>query len=354
MIIILISFICGIFAIIFCFKTVRQVKKEKLTKSTCFNAVAAFFLAVSSVISLINITLPSPEIYPLNEKTATYVGFTEVTISNNNLLFQIYYSLDGSDPKNGNIYEEPIIVDESTTVAAKNKFLFWWSDVVDRAYIIEKLPTRPTYALQEINNGVLGDNITFNSIIYNETFDSELYARGRLKNETNFVGARFDTGGYGVNNVWHGSEVFVYDGETYVVRLYVHNNSPKGTDATAENVKVRFYVPYASGTEVAVNGWLTATNATPDIYLDDVVFKSLDGTAFHLEYVTGSAMLQNGGFASGEGIKLTDSVVNQGNPTGENEDTWTMIGYDALDGKIPGGYNYVNYVFIKVKVVYDR
>lgn len=247
------------------------------------------------------------------------------------------------------------MISESTTVAARNKFLWWWSDVIDRGYIIEKSQKNNlTYSLQELNNGALGDNITFNSIVYDESTDSALYSRGMVTNETNFVGARFDTGSHGVDNVWEGSEITAYDGETYIVRLYVHNNSPKGTDATAENVKVRFYVPYAVGTEIAVDGWLTASNATPNIYFDNVVFKSADGTAFHLEYITGSALLENGGFASGKGINLTDSVVNQGNFTGDIEDTWTMIGYNALDGKIPGCYAYINYVSIKLKVVYDR
>ena len=31
-----------------------------------------------------------------------------------------------------------------------------------------------------------------------------------------------------------------------------------------------------------------------------------------------------------------------------------MIGYDALDGRVPGCYQYDNYIGIKVKVVYDR
>lgn len=212
--------------------------------------------------------------------------------------------------------------------------------------------SRPTYSLQEMNDGALGDTITFNSIIYDENTDSALYKSDMLTNETNFVGARIDDGDHGVDNVWNGNEIEAVDGQTYIVRLYVHNNSPKGYDAVAEDVKVRFYVPYASSTSVTVNGWLTASNATPNTYLDDVVFKSTDGTPFHLEYITDSARLENGNYASGVGVKLTNSVVNQGNPTGNIEDTWTLIGYDGLDGKIPGCYDYIKYVGIKVKVVY--
>lgn len=220
--------------------------------------------------------------------------------------------------------------------------------------------SRPIYSLQEINEDMLGDTITFNSIRISDS-DYEWYKEqpgnniptGTLRNETNFVGARIDDGAHGVNNQWEGTEIDAIDGETYVVRLYVHNNNLGGYDAVAEDTQVRFYVPYASSTEVAVNGWLTAANATPNTYLDDVIFKSTDGTPFHLEYVYNSALLENDGFASGAGVILPDSITNQGCDTEDIDDTWTLIGYDGPDGKIPGCYAYVNYVSIKVKVVYD-
>ncbi len=103
----------------------------------------------------------------------------------------------------------------------------------------------------------------------------------------------------------------------------------------------------------SIDGWLKADNATPNQYLDDVVFKSKDGTPFHLEYVKDSALLENNNYAAGAGVKLPNSVVNQGSSTTDVDDDWTKIGYAGLDGKIPGCYEYVNYVGIRVKVVYD-
>lgn len=227
-------------------------------------------------------------------------------------------------------------------------------DTDDKIEVQDEDFQRPTYSLKEINNGVLGNSITFNSIVYDETTDADRYAEGMLTNETNFVGAREDTGvNAGRKNIWQGSEIIAEDGKTYLVRLYVHNNSPLGEAATAEGVKIRFYVPDRSDTEVGVNGWLTAANATPDTYLDNVVFMSQNGAPFHLEYVPGSAFIENGGFASGGGATLPDSVVNQGNPNADIEDCWTLIGYNGSDGRIPGCYAYANYCGIKVKVVYD-
>lgn len=179
---------------------------------------------------------------------------------------------------------------------------------------------RPTYSLQQINEGILGDTITFNSIKladtdadwYKETAGNDLPA-GMLSNETNFVGARKDTGtNAGAGNVWEGTEITAEDGEIYIIRLFIHNNNPNGMNAIAEDTKVRFYIPYDSASEITVNGWLTATNARPGEYLDDVTFKSKDGTPFSLYYVSGSALLENGGCASGDGIVLPDSIPDQG------------------------------------------
>ncbi len=175
-----------------------------------------------------------------------------------------------------------------------------------------------------------------------------------VRNETNFVGAREDTGvNSAFTNSWSGNEIIVENGKTYIVRLYVYNNNPNGEQAIAENTQVRFYIPYNSSDAITVNGWLKADNAEPNTYIDDVVFKTENGQPFRLEYVYGSALLENGYCASGQGIQLTDNITNQGNTTGINDDSWTKIGYYDLDGKIPGGYEYINYVSIKVKAIYD-
>ncbi len=218
--------------------------------------------------------------------------------------------------------------------------------------------SRPLYSYQQANEGAI-DHITFNSIKVVDTDAAWAEEHGLvlplLGNETNFVGARKNTGiNAGSGNVWEGTEITAEDGETYIVRLYVHNNSPGGFDAVAEDTKVRFYVPYDSAATQTVNGWLTSSNAVPQEYSDTVVFNSVGNTPFHLEYVSGSALLENGGFAHGNGVVLPDTITNQGNQTNEAEDEWTLIGYEALDGRIPGCYEYINYVSIMVRVVYDH
>lgn len=200
-----------------------------------------------------------------------------------------------------------------------------------------------------------------NKIVFNSISDSV------IGHEFNFVGARecnirADGRCEGVagQNVWEGNDITVEDGKTYIVRLYAHNNNPYGvTDAenpteeerknselgTAENVRVAFNVPDTSANSVTINGYIYTDNGEYNTYLDYVNFNSNTGNPFHLEYVYGSALLENNGIGKG-GLSLPDAVVNA-------KSGGTLIGYDALDGRVPGCYQFDNFVTIQVKAVFD-
>lgn len=199
---------------------------------------------------------------------------------------------------------------------------------------------RSSYTYEQINQGVLGDKIVFNSI-----------SDGVIGDEKNFVGARENTGiNAGKDNVWNGNDINVENGKEYLIRLYVHNNSPKGMDAVAENTHVSFNIPNESARDIRVNGFIKADNADPQEYWDHVDLHS--DTAFHLEYVYGSALLENQGIGKsvqngGQGpYQLSDDIVKAASGG-------ILIGYDAIDGRIPGCDQYAAYVAIRVKVVYD-
>ncbi len=198
---------------------------------------------------------------------------------------------------------------------------------------------RKTYTLEEINKGVLGDKIVFNSI------KDDTLPAGNIKDERNFVAARdASTGNNGVNNVWQNNEITVEEGKTYIVRLYVHNNNPKGTKAVAKDTSVNFSLGTVVSTEQRVDGYINSSNATPSKYWDDVVFKSKDGRKFYLDYVEGSALLENNEVGKKPGAKLSDNVVASG----------TKIGYTSLNGEVPGCYQYANYITIEVKPVFEN
>ncbi|MDR0398175.1 MAG: DUF11 domain-containing protein [Candidatus Nomurabacteria bacterium] len=181
---------------------------------------------------------------------------------------------------------------------------------------------RPEYTIAEINSGVLGDKIVLNSIKDNP-----------IGHEFNFVNARVDDGNRGKQNVWH-DEITVEKGKTYLVRMYVHNNNPKGEGAIARNVTSMFEVPTTTGKSINVTGALTSSNATPQKIWDGVTFKS--NQDFNLAYVPGSALYENnlGKFS------LKDTIVTS---------TGVRLGYKTMNGDIPGCFQYDGFVTFAVK-----
>ena len=180
---------------------------------------------------------------------------------------------------------------------------------------------RKTYTLAQINAGALGNTITFNSI-----------TNGKIGDERNFVGAKVSSS---TSNTWNADSIAVKDGETYTIRLYVHNNSPKGTGAVAEGVSASFSLPTTVAKEQTIIGYLNSSNAAPSRYWDEVKLTSTED--FYIEYVEGSAKYTNSKMGT---VALSNNVITSG----------ATLGYDSLNGKIPGCYEYDGQVTIQVKV----
>lgn len=180
---------------------------------------------------------------------------------------------------------------------------------------------RPEYTLDQINAGALGDTITFNSI-----------SNGKIGHEFNFVGAKQSTD---TSNVWKADEITVKDGDTVTIRLYVHNNSPKGEKRIAEGVAAHFSLPTTVAKEHTIIGYLNAKNATPTTYWDEVKLTSSED--FYMEYVEGSAKYTNSVLGT---VALSNNIINSD----------VTLGYDKLDGRIPGCYKYDGQVTIQVKI----
>ena len=251
---------------------------------------------------------------------------------------------------------------------------------------------RESVSVQYINEHAsdYGNTPFFNSITiadsdydwYKKTTGEEL-AKSNLRHEKNFVAARKciqradgSLEGNPKDNLWYGNNINAEDGKTYLVRIYAHNNNPNGENAVAENTRVSFTdanmvastlsdVLDNSGNptgekkqQVEVQGVISSSNANPTEYWDHVDFNA--DVPFHLEYVYGSALLEYNGFASREvnennkdvpgagtgPVQLSDNIIN-------SDGSGVLIGYYGLDGRVPGCYQYANYVTIKVKVVYD-
>jgi len=128
-------------------------------------------------------------------------------------------------------------------------------------------------------------------------------------------------------------------GKEYVVRMYVHNNAADNLHLVATNTRASATVPTTTGKNVPISAFVSADNANPGKVWDDVNLTS--DKDFNLAYVPGSATFHNNSVGSApEGAKLSDNIVTS---------TGALLGYDKLDGNIPGCYKYSGYVYFKVK-----
>ncbi|MBQ3309336.1 DUF11 domain-containing protein [Candidatus Saccharibacteria bacterium] len=207
---------------------------------------------------------------------------------------------------------------------------------------------RETYTLKDCNSDYskctitpsLGNKITFNSITNNPAIGGD---------ERDFVNARENTGVNDGKQTWQSHEITVEDGKEYIIRLYAHNNNPNGTKAVAKNTTLHFTLPTTAGTELSVQGSIDSSNADPTRVYDDIVFKSKNGETFYLDYIEGSALYENNSVGKSKanggngGVTLSDDIITS---------KGTLIGYDKLDGNIPGCFQYASYTTIRVKAVY--
>lgn len=204
-----------------------------------------------------------------------------------------------------NFIKNHSIISGSVLVAAVAPALVWaWG------------PSRPSFTIEKP-----ADYITFNSITNNPVIGGD---------EKDFVGIRE----VGSNANWT-NNMKVQNGKEYYVRIYVHNNAASNLNLVAENVVAKLNVPTTTTKTVTVQGQISASNAKPNTVWDEATFSS--DNDFNLAYVAGSALFENNGMGT---TKLPDSIVNN---------TGAKLGYDKLDGKIPGCFQYAGYVTVKVK-----
>jgi len=179
-------------------------------------------------------------------------------------------------------------------------------------------PDRPTYDINHV-----ADHITFNSITDNPN----------VGDERNFVtikdASNTSAGG------WE-DDVTVEPGHEYLVRLYVHNNAASNLNLVAQNTRVMANLPNTTDKRIPVEGFVTADNASPQQIWDQAYFNS--DQDFNLTYVPGSAAMFNKVFPNG--TQLSDGIVTSAG---------ALVGYNAMDGNLPGCFNYAGYVTFKVK-----
>ncbi len=138
----------------------------------------------------------------------------------------------------------------------------------------------------------------------------------------------------------------VTPGQQIQVRAYVHNDANTSTNGAnldgigvAKNTRVRFNVPNGQASGFDVAAYVSADNATPARVYDTALVQN-DSQKFSLKYVPGSAKMYNYATFS-NGVALSDDVV------GNNG---ALIGYNKLDGNLPGCFDYRATVIITLKI----
>jgi len=164
--------------------------------------------------------------------------------------------------------------------------------------------------------------VTFNSITNNTNYGDE----------RDFVMIKEATA---PNSTWS-STATAEEGKEYTVRMYVHNNAADHLNLVAENVRASASIQQGTAKSIGVSGFINASNSNPGQVWDDANLTS--DKDFNVNYVPGSAYYRNNIFT--DGTALPDSVMTSGG---------ALLGYDKLDGKIPGCYKYSGYVYFKIK-----
>ncbi|MBQ8156907.1 DUF11 domain-containing protein [Candidatus Saccharibacteria bacterium] len=188
-------------------------------------------------------------------------------------------------------------------------------------------PERATYTMAHP-----ADHVVFNSITDNNK---------EIGDERYFVSASEYTGN-AANNKWTDNTA-AEDGKEYVVRMYVHNNAASNLKLTAENTRAYVVLPTNTAKSITVNGKISASNANPTTVWDQTTFTSKNGEEFNLAYVPGTAKYYNTKDGKERSFKLDTASNDLFTSTG------VLLGYDQMDGKIPGCSEYSGYLTFHVK-----
>lgn len=207
-----------------------------------------------------------------------------------------------------------------TGIVSRHKFILstLLATLVIPAALFAWGPNRPTFTIEKP-----ATYVTFNSITNNPNYGDE----------RNFVLTKKVSE---PSSTWRDSVDEVENGEEYYVRTYVHNNAAANLNLVAENVKASAVIPGTVGKQTVIQGKISSSNANPGTIWDEAYFKN-SKYDFAMNYVPGSATyLTNAGKFS-----LPDSITTNG----------ATLGYDKLDGKIPGCFQYSGIVMYKVKAI---
>ena len=191
----------------------------------------------------------------------------------------------------------------------------------------------PERALYSMKNPA--PEIVFNSLSDNGNIGNELY----------FVSASEYTGDAKKN---HWSDyTYVKEDHEYVIRIYVHNNAASNLGLTARDVRAFITLPNEYARTISVGCVISCPDANPERIWDGTSFYSDDERPFALMYVEDSLKY----YTNAGTFRLQDETkgdylafTNKG----------VLLGYDEMNGLIPGCMQYAGYLTFHVKPVFKN
>jgi uncharacterized repeat protein (TIGR01451 family)/LPXTG-motif cell wall-anchored protein len=184
-------------------------------------------------------------------------------------------------------------------------------------------PARTTYTIEQP-----ADHVVFNSITNNPAYGDE----------RQFVQIKEAD----APNSTYSTSASLVAGKTYEMYVYYHNNAASNLNDAAHGYRgvatgayMRNALPATVTGATKATAYVGAANASPSEVYADVTMTSANGSPVALRYVANSAHIYNGGASNGSA--LSDNIITTGVP----------LGYDKLDGVVPGCNNYAGYVTFK-------
>lgn len=186
-------------------------------------------------------------------------------------------------------------------------------------------PDRQTFTIEKP-----AGYVTFNSITNNPVHGDE----------RNFVQVKEAS----ASNSTYVDTISLTPGKEYTVFVYYHNNAASNLNASGVGIahdsyaKVQIPAVVAKGSNgTKAVGYVGASNANPLQVWDDISFKNPSAGDIALRYVPGSATIYNKGQTNG--MTLPDTIATTGVP----------LGFNALDGTLPGCNEFAGYITFKIK-----
>ncbi len=141
----------------------------------------------------------------------------------------------------------------------------------------------------------------------------------------------------------------------YMVKMLVHNSSADRLKLISNNTRAMISMPTASNTDSAmIQGIVASDNCNADnsgnkgstCAVWDEAYLRADGKSFKVAYIAGSGRYYNSvrDFKT-NGFTLPDSIASKDG---------AQLGYQAMDGKLQGCFQYSGYVTFLIKVTEEQ